>query len=101
MEYRVRNSDLLNTHLEVLAIFVLSDSALVRSVEEVKRVMLLNLLSRFIVCQAALSRTVTACLPSEIFIEICSRCTRIASVFTAGITRPTASSMLGQTAPNI
>ena len=60
MEYRVRNSDLLNTHLELLAIFVLSDSALVRSVEEVKRVMLLNLLSRFIVCQAALSRTVTA-----------------------------------------
>jgi hypothetical protein len=35
--------------------------------------MLLNFFSRLVVCQAALSSTITACVPSGIFSEMCSR----------------------------
>lgn len=63
--------------------------------------MLLNRLSRFVVCQVALSSTITACLPSGIFMEIWSKCMSIVSVFAAGSTRLAASSLAGHTAPNI
>ena len=38
-----------------------------------KRLILLNFLSRFVVCQAALSNRITACLLSGIFSKMCSK----------------------------